>query len=74
MIPPDLLITALVLLYGGLVAFGAFWRGYSKGHKDARDEAEAVLDELDEATRILGQMAARDRHPSQRALRIVEES
>jgi len=72
MLSRDLAALLIMGVYTAIVCYIAYWRGYSKGAKEGRAEAEHLYDDLDEATRILGEMAARDRHPSQR-LRVVRE-
>ena len=73
MISPDLIVLLILSTYSAFLGYIAFWRGYSKGRVEGREEAERYLDELDETTRIIGEMAAaRQRHPSH-GLRVVRE-
>lgn len=72
MISPDALILALVLGYGALCSFVCYWHGFNKGRDEGRDEAERIYDDLDEATRLLHEMATKQRHPAGR-LAVVRE-
>ena len=70
----DLVITLAVLGYGALASFTFYWHGYNKGRKEMREETELYLDDLDAATRLIGELATKQRHPAGRLAVVREES
>ena len=73
MIPHDLLIAAIVCGFGLGVAALAYHQGREDGEARSARRIEQLLDDLDDATDTLRMLAARDRHPAGRELRIVRD-
>ncbi len=71
---PELLTTAIIVTYGLVTAYVAYWVGVGNAERAARRDQARLLGELDTAIDALtetARKAAQDRHPAGRELRIV---
>ena len=69
-----LVMTRAIL--AGWTGFVAYWRGYNARTAELLDERRRLLDDLDTAGRVIGDLTRRlgsvERHPSQRHLGLVQ--
>lgn len=68
---PVLTASLLAAVTGAASAFIAYWSGVARTERRYRDRENLLLDELDLAVDLI---AATDRHPAGRHLRLVEEA
>lgn len=69
-----LTLAAFAGLFCTLTAFVGYWAGVGRTERAWRDRETQLLDDLDDLTVLLTEMAARPTHPAGRHLRLVEEA